>query len=177
MSQQFKLNPFTGQFDLVESSISPIPPDVPTQFLLDDGNYATALSNIMKVTEGSGTKTALGDPNQIKINVINDGFPWSDKAVSFNAISQNGYFCTAELTVSLPTIDLTSGSTVIIYIDTASEVTIQAGAGQQIEISKTLSTTAGTATSENQGDMVQLVYRESDTTWHAISVTGSFTMA
>lgn len=152
-------------------------PSVATSYLLDDGNSAVPAANILKVLGGSGTFTSLGDPNQIKISVVNDGFPWSDQAISFAASPQNGYFCTAALTVTLPTASLVTGSTIIIYVDTASPVIIQAGAGQSIEISQTISTVAGTATSTAQGNIVQLVYRSSDLTWHAISSQGSFTLA
>lgn len=155
----------------------PVPPEVATSYLLDDGNSAVAAVNILKVLGGDGTFTSLGTSNQIKVNVVNDGFPWSDQAVSFAAQKQNGYFCTAALTVTLPTASLVTGSTVIIYVDTASAVIIQAGAAQSIEISQTISTVAGTATSTSQGNIVQLVYRSSDLTWHAISSQGSFTLA
>lgn len=154
-----------------------VPSNVPTSFLLDDGNSAIPLANVIAVTSGSGTSTALGASNQIKINVVNDGFPWSDQAVSFAAAVQNGYFCTAALTVTLPTAGLVNGSTIIIYADTASAVTIQAGAGQQIEISQTLSSVAGTAQNTAQGCIVILVYRISDTTWHAISSQGTWLLA
>lgn len=159
------------------TSTGPIPPNIPTSFLLDDGNSAVPAANVIAVTSGSGTFTRIGASNQIKINVVNDGFPWSDQAVSFAALPQNGYFCTAALTVNLPTASLVTGSTIIIYVDTASPVVLQAGAGQSIEISQTLSTVAGTATSTAQGNIVTLVYRASDTTWHTISSAGTFILA
>ena len=155
----------------------PVPPAVATSYLLDDGNSAVPAANILEVLGGSGTFTRLGIPSQIKIDVVNDGFPWSDEAISFLAEVQHGYFCTAALTVTLPSAGLVTGSTVIIYVDTASAVVLQAAAGQQIEISQTLSSVAGTATSTAQGNIVQLVYRSSDTTWHAISSAGSFNLA
>lgn len=163
---------------IIKSTLSgPVPPSVPTSFLLDDGNSAVPAANVLEVLGGNGTFTSLGVSNQIKINVVNDGFPWSDQAISFAASPQNGYFCTAALTVTLPTAGLVTGSTIIIYVDTPAAVVLQAGAGQQIEISQTLSSVAGTATSTAQGNIVTLVFRMSDLTWHAISSAGSFTLA
>lgn len=161
----------------VASSTGSVPVNIPTSFLLDDGNSAVPSVNVIAVTGGSGTLTSLGASNQIKINVVNDGFPWSDQGISFAAAVQNGYFCTAALTVTLPTASVVTGSTIIIYVDTASIVVIQAAAGQTIEISQTLSTVAGSATSTAKGNIVTLVYRTSDLTWHAVSSAGSFTMA
>lgn len=166
-----------SQAGIASSTSGPVPPFVATSYLLDDGNSAVPAANILEVLGGTGTFTSIGASNQIKVNVVNDGFPWSDQAVSFAAQAQNGYFCTASLTATLPTASLVTGSTIIIYVDTASAVVIQAGAGQQIEISQTLSTVAGTATSTAQGNIVTLTYRASDTTWHAISSAGSFTLA
>jgi hypothetical protein len=152
-----------------------LPPAVPIQFTTDSG-IAVPAANNLNVLGGAGASTS-GAGSTITINVVNDGFPWSDQAVSFAASVQNGYFCTAALTVTLPSASLVTGSTVIIYVDTASAVVIQAAGGQQIEISQTTSSVAGTATSTAQGNIVTLVYRVSDTTWHAISSAGSFTLA
>ena len=152
-----------------------LPPTVPLQFTTENGIAVPAANNI-NVIGGDGVDT-FGSGSTITINVVTDGFPWSDQAVSFAALPQHGYFCTAALTVSLPTASLVSGSTVILYMDTASAVVIQAGAGQMIEISTTSSSVAGTATSTAQGNIVQLVYRTSDTTWHSISSQGTFTLA
>lgn len=165
------------------NNTSIVPPTSLTKFTFDDGTHTIVASNNVNVNNGTGVNiTANPDlSSSFIVNVINDGFPWSDQAVSFSAAKQNGYFCTAGLTVSLPTAGLVTGSTIIIYVDTASSVVLQAGAGQQIEISQTLSTVGGigpaTATSTSQGNIVTLVYRASDTTWHAISSAGSFNLA
>ena len=154
----------------------PVPPSVPTSFLLDDGNSAVPSANILEVLGGSGTFTSLGVSNQIKINVVNDGFPWTDQTVTFNAVAQNGYFCAGVLTVNLP-VAPTQGNTIIIYVDSASVVTVQASPGQTIQIGSGQSSVAGTASSTAEGSTLTLVYRSSDTEWHSISDLGSWTLA
>lgn len=164
-----------SQISISPTSAAP-PPTVATQYVTDSGTAIPA-ANILNVLGGNSTVQTSGTGNTLTITVVNDGFKWSDQALSFVATVQNGYFCTAALTVTLPTVGLVTGSTVIIYVDTASAVVIKAGAGQQIEISNALSSVAGTATSTGQGDILEVVYRASDTTWHTISSQGTFTLA
>jgi hypothetical protein len=100
-------------------------------------------------------------------------FPWSDKAVSFNAVSNNGYFITAALTSTLPSTPA-EGDTIDFIVDTASNLTIQANTGQKIRLARTISAAAGIAVNTQIGDSISLVYRVADTTWLSLSANGGW---
>jgi hypothetical protein len=153
----------------------PVPPNVPTQFTTDSG-VAVPAANNLNVFGGVGSTTS-GSGSTITINVTTTGFDWSEEASNFNAAVGHGYFCTAALTVTLPSsVGLAIGQTIIIYVDTASTVTIQANTGEFIQVGLNISTAAGTATSNTRGSILELVYRPSDLTWHSISSLGSWSV-
>lgn len=152
-------------------------PTVPTSFLLDDGNSAVPDANIIIVHGESGVDTSLGASNEIVINVVTDGMPWMDRAGAFDADPQTGYFCSGTITANLPaTAGLINGSTVIIYVDSASVVTVKANTGQTIQIADEQSAAEGTATSTAEGSVLTLVFRVADLEWHSVSVEGTWSL-
>lgn len=148
-----------------------LPPTVPLQFTTDSG-IAIPAANNLNVFGGAGATTS-GAGSTITITVINEGFIWSEQNISFAAAVQNGYFCNAALTVTLPaTPGLVIGNTVIIYVDTPGQVIIQANTGQMIQIGSVISVPGGVADSNTQGSIVELIFKPSDTTWHTQSSLG-----
>jgi hypothetical protein len=153
------------------TSSGPIPPIIPTQFTTDSG-IAVPAANNLNVFGGTGATTS-GSGSTITITVKNDGFTWSEQNGDFNAVVQNGYYCNGSLIVTLPvTAGLVIGNTIIIYVDTASTVTIQANAGQMIQVGSTISAVAGTTASNTRGALLELNFKPSDLTWHTISSMG-----
>ncbi len=153
----------------------PVPPAVPTQFTTDSG-VAIPAANNLNVFGGVGATTS-GSGSTITITVKNEGFTWSEQNSNFAASVQNGYFCNNALTVTLPvTAGLTIGNTIIIYVDTSSQVVIQANTGQMIQVSNNISSSGGTATSalNFKGSILELIFKPSDTTWHTQSSMGSW---
>ena len=158
------------------TSSGPIPPNIPTSFLLDDGNSAVPLANVIRVNGSTGVDTSIGASNEIIINVVSDGFAWSEENISFAAVVQHGYFINAALTATLPAVAVI-GNTIIFYVDVnAATVVIQANPGQFIEVGGVTSISGGTATATVQGSMLGLVYKLSDSTFHAIESMGSWTV-
>jgi hypothetical protein len=101
---------------------------------------------------------------------------WTDEATAFNAAASNGYFATATCTGTLPSAP-TQGQTIAFAVDSSSGIlTIQANTGQTIRIGKAVSASAGTAASNFDGDSVTLVFRNSDSSWIATQVIGTFTV-
>lgn len=161
------------------SQSSPPPPTVATSYVTDNGTAVPA-ANILQVNGGTGATTSVGSPNQIIITVKNEGFTWTEQSgPTYNIPIQNGVFCNAGMTVNLPaTAGLTIGNAVIIYVDTTSQVVIQANTGQMIQVSNNVSGPGGTATSalNFQGSILELIFKPSDTTWHTQSSMGSWSV-
>jgi hypothetical protein len=145
------------------------------------GNTASSCTiEIQRSTVSAGSNSTLNGVchfNSTQFSVDANGyvqaiaigtFPWTDEAAPFNASSNNGYFCTAALTATLPG-SPAQGDIVRIVADTASTVTVQANTGQKIRLGNVISALAGTAATTKQGDSIDLVYRSSSATWYCFS--------
>ena len=160
---------------LYKNALSSIPPQVATSYLLDDGNSAVPSGNVLKVLGGAGTFTTLGASNQIEVNVVTDGFVWSEQIGVFFAQGENGYFCNNALSAFLPNAPAL-GTTIIIYADTAGAVAIFAQGTDRIQVGFNISIPGGGAQSTAQGSILELVYKPSDATWHSISSFGTWSV-
>lgn len=159
---------------IFKSSLTgPVPPTVATSYVCDTGSAVPA-ANILNVLGGTGSSTT-GSGNTVTINVEYAGMDWTDKAANFNIATQNGYFCTATLTATLPNAP-TQGTSCIIYVDTSDPVTVQAQGGDFLQVGSNISVAAGVAVSNTRGAILELVYRTSDLTWHTISSLGSWSI-
>lgn len=154
----------------------PVPPSVATSYVTNNGT-AIPVANVLNVLGDNTTATTSASGNTITVKVIDDGFTWSEQATSFNIAVENGYFVTAAATASLPpTAGLTIGNACIIYVDSASSVTIQANTGQFIQYGQSSSVSGGTLASNAIGSTVELIFRPTDSTWHTISSEGTWTL-
>lgn len=151
-----------------------VPVNVPINFVTNSGTAISSSNNINIF--GAGGSSTSGSGNTVTITTAADVLPWTDELGDFNADVNNGYFCTAALTVTLPAMP-SQGNTISFIIDTSSQVTIQANTGQFIAIGAETSTLAGTAKSTALGDNLILVYRSATSTWRSLEADATWTLA
>lgn len=147
-----------------------------TQFLPVVGGLAGDLTQVAPGTLGyvltSGGASSYPSYQALPYTKM----PWTDESTSFNALSQNGYFVTANATATLPS-SPAQGDEIAFAVDSASGIlTVQANTGQTIQIGKAISASAGIAVSNFNGDSVTLRFRSSDSNWLSTSVVGTFTV-
>ena len=105
------------------------------------------------------------------------GFTWNDVSGAFSPLAENGYFVTGTATGTLPA-SPSQGDTIKFVVDHATQdLTIDAPGTQLIRNGIGISSAGGTCTSNAQGDSIVLVYRSATTTWMAIEVIGTWTLA
>lgn len=132
--------------------------------------------NVGRITSPFGTiNVGYASPN-ITLDVTGAGFQWIDQGTSTTAVKETGYFVTAAITMTLPTTPA-QGDTIQFSLQTASQLTIQASAGQTIRLGNTVGAAAGTAKSNAIGDTIELVYRSANTQWVGVDSTGNWTIA
>lgn len=134
-------------------------------------NATTSSVGVASFNPANFTVSGAGE-----VSLSGTGMPWSFEAVSFNALSNNGYFVTAVATATLPA-SPSQGDIIRFVIDTTSTVTIQANTGQAIRLGAAISASAGTAATNAQQSTLDLVYGSSTTTWYACGgVIGTWTL-
>jgi hypothetical protein len=148
-----------------------VPVNVPINFVTNSGTAVSSLSTLNIF--GSGAVSTSGSGNTVTIVATSGIMNWTDEAADFSATVNEGYFCTAALTVTLPG-GATQGQTVSIICDTAGSVIVQADATQFIAIGAESSSVGGTATSTALGDNLILVYREASSTWWALEADATW---
>jgi hypothetical protein len=147
-------------------------PSIATSYVTNSGTAVPAL-NILNVVGGSGITTS-GSGNTVTITATGN-FAWTDENTDFQAVVDNGYFCTAELTATLPAAP-TQGQVVIIEAETAQNVNVLANAGQTIRLGVNPTSIGGKARSSKVGNSIYLVYRSATLTWNSISIVGTWTL-
>ncbi len=150
-----------------------VPSNVPINFVTNAGTATSAANNINIFGIG-GTNTS-GSGNTILISSTSTALNWNDENADFSPVVNEGYFCTAALTASLPAM-ATQGNMINIICETASPVIIKADATQFISIGSATSSLGGTATSNATGDSLVLIYRSASSTWHALSLNSTWTL-
>jgi hypothetical protein len=150
-----------------------VPTNVPINFVTNAGTAVSA-ANVINVLGAGGTSTA-GAGNTVTITATTAAMTWTDEAINFAAAANNGYFCTASITATLPGAPA-QGNVVVIEVDTASAVTVLANTGQFIRLGNAISASAGNAVSSKRGDSLYLVYRSSSSTWFSVSTEGTWAL-
>lgn len=148
-----------------------------TQYYTLVGNTGNTIANVAPGT-ATYVLTSNGAASNPSYQVLPyTAMPWTDEAVSFNAVAGNGYFVTANATATLPA-SPAQGNIICFAVDSVSGIcTIQANTGQTIQVGKNISASAGTCVSNFNGDSICLVYRASDTNWIAVpGATGTWTV-
>ena len=156
-----------------------LPITVSTQFTTDSGIAIPAANNI-NVVGGSGTSTS-GSGSTITINVVNEGFTWTDVTGATQTISaERGYITDrgGGVTYTLPA----SGSIgdTFIIIGKLGLTTITPNANQQILMGSASGTVGvtGKAVGTNVGDSATFVCitAGASTVWRSSSFVGNWTL-
>lgn len=153
---------------------SNVPTNVPINFITNAGTAVSSSNNINVV--GSGGTSTSGSGNTVTITSTSGAMTWTDENTSFAVTVNNGYFCTAALTATLPA-SPSQGNLAVFETTSSGSIVIKANTGQFINLGSGTSSSAGTATSSAVGNSLYLVYRSASSTWHSISTEGTWLLA
>ena len=166
----YKYNPLSPPFDRTGSGSS----SSNVQFLTGDSGTnpvgPDGAGNINIFGENGVTTRGVAASNSIFVGLdTTPTFPWTDVSGAFSPLTGNGYFITGTATGTLPAAP-SQGDTIKFFIDHATQaLTLQASGTQVIRFGTLISSAGGTATSTQQGNSVELVYREADTCWCVVA--------
>ena len=144
---------------------------IPNTITGDSGGALSPTAGNWNILGGPGITTS-GSGSTLTINSV----VFTDQGSSTSVTSDSGSFATAAITLTLPAAPA-QGDLVEFVCTTASALVVDAPSTHLIRIGNQVSSAGGTATSNAIGDSLKLRYRASTTTWHAISVIGTWTLA
>lgn len=129
---------------------------------------------------GSGNITVTSSSGTISISATGSAsFAWNDvSGTSQAAAVNNGYIISnaAQTTVTLPA-TAAEGSVVCVQGKGAAGWILTANTGQTIKFGNATTSSAGSLTSTNQYDSVQIICITANTTWSVISAIGNLTVS
>ena len=149
-----------------------------TSFIEDVG-AAAPVAGVLNIVGGAGISTS-GAGNTVTITAIGAGFTWNVVAgASQGLVKENGYINDngALTTFTLPAIAAV-GDTMMIAGKSAAGWTIAQNAGQTIHVSGTSTTVgiAGSVSSANRRDCIELVCTVANTDFTAVDFVGTLTV-
>lgn len=136
----------------------------------EDSGSAVPSSGAISILGGPGVRTT-GSGSTVTISSVE----FNDVSAPQGTNSDTGYFTSGSFALTLPAAP-GQGDTIQVGCVTAG-VILTANAGQTIRIGTGISSTAGTATSQTDGDSLILRYNAANTRWHAMSVVGTWVVA
>jgi len=144
-----------------------LPPSVATQYNGNVGS-ATPAANILNVV-GAGNISVTGAGSTLTITETVSGATWNDRAISFAASSNNGYFVSANATGTLPAAPSQGDEVEFCITNAGVTLTVQASPGQRVCVGTDLSAVAGTTVATNLGSSISFTYQASSSTWFSVT--------
>lgn len=135
----------------------------------DSGGALSPVANNWSILGGPGVTTS-GSGSTLTINSV----VFTDQTAT-TLTSDSGTFATAAGAYVLPASP--AQGELIEIVALAAGIIVTANTGQEIRLGNTISSSAGTATSTAEGDVLVMRYRTSDTRWYCTSSIGVWVLA